>query len=347
MIAAERGYLPLDDVLERVRRTLEFLRSGLQGTRGFFYHFVDWETGERAWKCEVSSIDTTILLCGVIACGAYFEDARIRELSGELVDGADWRWMLADGETLSHGWKPESGFLRSRWDRYCELIMIYLLGLGSETHPLPPSSWEAWKRPWVEEEGLRYVGADAPLFVHQYSHAWIDLRGRRDAHTDYFRNSVLATEAHRRFCIGLAKEYPHYGEDLWGITASDSRKGYVVWGGPPTQGPIDGTVVPCASAGSLPFLPAECLRVLRTIRRRHGPEAWGRYGFADAFDPASGWVNPDVIGIDVGISVLMADNLRSGLLWRVMARSPVVERGLDRARLGREEKPPADRGKVR
>jgi hypothetical protein len=232
---------------------------------------------------------------------------------------------------MGHGWKPESGFLKSSWDHYCELMMLYLLAIGSDTYPIPPETWHQWRRPWYEEGDFRYIGSPAPLFVHQYAHAWFDFRGQRDAHADYFQNSIFATEAHRRFCLKLAQRFPHYGENLWGITASDSARGYVVWGGPPEHGPIDGTVVPCAAAGSLPFLPGEAFKSLHTMRNRYGARLWGRYGFRDAFNPLTGWVNPDVIGIDVGITMLMAENLRSGWVWRAFMKNPVPQRGMKRA----------------
>lgn len=334
-IADERGYLASGAVRERVRTTLRHLWAGLPNEHGFYFHFVDWATGERVWKCELSSIDTGLLLCGVISAGEHFVDDEIRDLARRIFERVDWQWMLNGGPTLSHGWRPETGFLTSRWDHYCELMLIYLLAIGSPTHPIPPAAWEAWARPWYSHFGVEYLGSPAPLFVHQFAHAWFDFRGRRDAHADYFENSVRATRAHLAFCLSLANRFPDYSLDLWGITASDGPRGYTVWGGPPEQGDLDGTVVPCAPAGSLPFLPDECLRALRAARERFGGKIWKRYGFADAFHPATGWVADDVIGIDVGISVLMAENLRTGLVWRNFARSPVVQRGLDLAGLRR------------
>jgi hypothetical protein len=193
--------------------------------------------------------------------------------------------------------------------------------------------WNAWKRNTFEYEGLRYIGSYAPLFVHQYSQAWFDFRSKRDRYADYFRNSMIATEVHRRFCIELGKQFPDYNSDLWGVTASDSRKGYVVWGGPPQIGPIDGTVAPSAAGGSLPFLPRETLRVLKNIRNRYGTNAWTRYGFVNAFNPLANWYDSDVIGIDTGIILLMAENLRTGFVWDTFMKSREAQRGLDRAGL--------------
>jgi hypothetical protein len=323
-IADGRGWLPRGEARQRARAALQFLCERMPHEHGFFYHFVNWRTGEREWKCELSSIDTALLLCGVLTCRQHFRDGEIRKWATEIYDRMDWVWMMNGGELLTHGWKPESGFLKSRWAHYCEHMMLYLPAIGARRHPIPAAAWDAWKRPWFEYAGLRYISGTDPLFVHQYSHAWIDFRGQRDRHADYFENSVLATKAHRAFCIGLAKKFPHYGEDVWGITASDSRKGYVVWGGPPELGPIDGSIVPSAAAGSLPFLTAECLRCLRTLRERYPKQSWTRYGFADAFNPADDWVGPDVIGINAGITILMAENTRSGFVWETFMKNKEV-----------------------
>ena len=178
---------------------------------------------------------------------------------------------------------------------------------------------------------MRYIGSYAPLFVHQYSQAWFDFRGKRDQYADYFENSAIATEVHRRFCLELHPQFPDYSDDLWGITASDSEHGYVVWGGPPEIGPIDGTVVPSAAGGSLPFLPQRTLRVLKNIRSKYAARAWWHYGFVDAFNPLTNWYDPDVIGIDTGITMLMAENLRSGFVWETFMKNHEAVVGLNRA----------------
>ncbi len=293
--------------------------------------FASINTGERLWDSEVSSIDMAILLCGVLTCRQYFQHSEISSLASEIFNRVDWNWLSEDTSILPHGWRPESGFLQNRWDNYNEMMMMYLLGLGSLSHPLPAESWNAWKRTTFEYDGIRYIGSFAPLFVHQYSQAWFDFRGKRDKYTDYFRNSAIATDVHRRFCVDLAKQFPDYSDDLWGVTASDSAKGYAVWGGPPSTGPIDGTVVPCAAAGSLPFLPEAAMRVLRTIKDRYGNGAWCRYGFVDAFNPLTSWYDHDVIGIDTGITMVMVENARSGFVWDTFMKNPEAQRGMERA----------------
>ncbi len=328
-IAHRRGYIPLREARRRALLTLRFLWEKMANHRGFFFHFADWATGERLWDSEVSSIDTAILFCGVLTCREYFRDPEIRRLAFAIFNRADWRWLAEDTPLLSHGWMPEIGFLPSRWNDYSELMMMYLLGMGAATRPLPSRTWTSWKRVIFEYDGLRYVGSFAPLFVHQYSQAWFDFRGQHDRYADYFLNSVLATEAHRRFCLALAPRFPDYQPDLWGITASDSASGdYVVWGGPPQIGPIDGTIVPSAAGGSLAFTPALALPVLHHIRRQYRQQAWSRYGFVDAFNPLKHWFDPDVVGIDTGITLLMAENLRSGFVWKTFMRNPEARRGM-------------------
>jgi len=330
-IADKRGYLPSSQLRERALATLRFLWKGLPNHRGFFYHFANASTGERLWDSEVSSVDTALLLCGILACREHFHYSEITELAYRIFNRVDWTWLSEDTTLLPHGWMPETGFLPYRWDGYSELMMMYLMGLGSWTHPLPPQAWNAWKRNIFEYEGLRYIGSIAPLFVHQYSQAWFDFRGKRDQYADYYQNSIIATEVHRRFCVELAKQFPDYSNDLWGITASDSIHGYVAWGGPPAVGPIDGTVVPSAAGGSLPFLPQATIRVLRNIRTRYADRAWCRYGFINAFNPLTKWYDPDVIGIDTGITMLMAENARTGFVWETFMKGSEARRGMYRA----------------
>ena len=331
-IADRRGYTPHAALVEQVRHTLRFHADKLWQTHGFFYHFNDIETGERIAKNEVSSIDTSLLLCGVLTARAHFrDDEEIQQLATRIYERVDWPWMLNGGTTFSMGWKPERGFLPARWNHYCELMMLYLLALGSPTHPVEASCWDAWTRETMRYDGFQYIGGNDPLFVHQYSHAWFDFRYKRDRYADYFANSITATRAHEAFCIDLGKPYsPEY----WGISASDSQHGYTAWGGPSTTGGsfggVDGSVVPNAAAGSLPFLPNDCLRTLRSLRQKYEP-AWGRYGFCDAFHPEKDWYDPDVLGIDLGIGVLMAENLRSGFVWETFARNPEVGVAMRRA----------------
>jgi hypothetical protein len=336
-IADKRHYQPHPKILEQVRRTLRYHANTLYQNHGFFYHFNDVDTGERIAKNEVSSIDTALLLCGVLTARAHFSrDAEIQHLATAIYNRVDWPWMLNGPDngttTLDMGWHPESGFIPSRWNHYCELMMIYLLAIGSAPPPQPPPTWNAWSRPTMTYDGFTYISGNDPLFTHQYSQAWFDFRNKRDNFTNYFTNSITATKAHEAFCLSLGKPY---SPDYWGISASDSAHGYTAWGGPSYSGGpighIDGSVVPYATAGSLPFLPADCLRVQRALKANYGDKAYGRYGFCDVFHPEANYYDPDVLGIDLGISVVMAENLRTGFVWETFARNPEVPLALQRA----------------
>ena len=326
-IAHKRGYAPAATIEARVERTLAFHAHKLKHEHGFFCHFNDVRTGAPIANVEYSSIDTSLLLCGVLTARAHFAtNATIVRDATQIYERVDWPWMLYRKTNLfCMGWKTDSGFLEAVWNHYCELMMIPLLAMGSPTHPVPAAIWSAWSRPTVEYKRFRYIGARDPLFVHQYSHAWFDFRGKHDAFADYFQNSVTATEAHRQFCVDLGRPY---GAEYWGISASDSEHGYRAWGGPPSFGGVDGSVVPCAAAGSLPFLPGACLQTLRSLQREYGERAWGRYGFCDALHPVADWYDYDVLGIDLGIGVVMAENLRTGFVWETFGRNPEVGRAM-------------------
>ncbi len=329
-IGDQRGYGKSPEIVERVRKTLRFLANDLPNEHGFFFHFIHMETGKRWEKCELSSIDSSLLLCGVLTARQYFADQEIKDLATKIYERVDWPWMLNGGSTLSMGWTPESGFLNARWEHYCELMMIYLLAIGSPTHPLPASSWDAWTRPKIQYQGIEYISGNDPIFTHQYSHAWYDFRKKRDAYADYFENSVKATTAHKLFCMSLDHKFPDYSDSLWGISASDYVNGYTAWGGPPPQGPIDGSIVPCAAGGSLPFLFDDCIRVLRNLRGRYREKAWVKYSFVDAFNPLTGWYDPDVLGIDLGITMLMAENHRTGLIWNMFMKNPEAQSAMQK-----------------
>jgi hypothetical protein len=328
-IGEHRGYISYAQARDRVAKTLRFLWTKLPTHRGFFYHWTNINTGVRLWDSEVSSIDTAILLCGVLTCRQHFsQSAEIGDLAGRIFNRVNWSWLSEDTLILPGGWTPETGFLQYRWDDYSELMIIYLLGIGASQHALGADTWNAWKRNTFEYDGIRYVGSSAPLFINQYPQAWYDFRNKHDKYADYFQNSIVATDAHRRFCLSLSKEFPDYSPDLWGITASDSVNGYEVWGGPPKTGPIDGTVVPCATGGSVVFLTEACMRVLRNIRYNYGAGTWSKYGFVDAFNPLIHWYDSDVIGIDAGITMLMAENARTGFVWDTFMKNPEAQRGM-------------------
>jgi len=326
-IGADRGWLDRETAIQRVLTVLRFADRTLAQQRGWFYHFVDLHTGARVWQSEASTIDTALFLQGAILAREYLNSAEVSRLVNRLYARIDWIWALNGGQTFSHGWKPETGFLAERWDSYSELLGLYLLGIGAPANALPPDAWDAWRREPVAVYGARTYLSSPSLFTHQYPHAWFDFRGKHDRFVDYWQNSVDATLAQREWSASLTHRFSFWSHDLWGLTASDSARGYVNWGGP--QGPIewlDGTLVPSAPAGSMPFAPQECLDALRQMLAVGGARVWGRYGFADAFNPQTGWVSPDVIAIDLGITLTMVENLRSGFCWKYFMRAPETRR---------------------
>lgn len=342
-IASERRWIDSEQAVGRARNTLRFFADRAFQQRGWFYHWIDTRTGQRRWNSEVSSIDTALLLAGILTVRQCFAtDSEIVRLATRIYRRVDFRWMLnGDPRLLSHGWKPETGFLRPRWDTYSEDTVLYLLAIGSPSSAISRQSWYAlWKDRYRYAGHSYFTTIGVPLFMHQYSHAWVDYRGRRETagdRIDYFQNSINATLAHRQFCIDLAHSFPGYGPDVWGVTASDSAKGYLAWGGPPRDPQIDGTVVPSAAGGSLMFTPELSVRALRHMREKFGERIYGRYGFVDAFNPNNGWVNPDVIAIDQGIMLLSAENARSGAVWRWFMQNSEIPLAMRRVGLVKYE----------
>ena len=367
-VVVERGVLFRDFAakitLKRLRYLLECPQSpepDASGYKGFFYHFLDIETGRRVWECELSTIDSAFLFAGALTVAAYFDgdapnEVEIRRLADALYGRADWNWARNGGPTLTHGWRPETGFIPHRYEGYDEGLLLYILGLGSPTHPLPAESFRAycatyqWKT--LYERELLYSG---PLFTHQLSHMWIDFRGIRDefmrAHdSDYFENSRQATLVQQAYAIENPMGFVGYGEHCWGFTASDGpgcvrRRvngvereffDYVARGAP--FGPDDGTVAPWVVIASLPFVPEIVIPTIRHFAQMDlGLTA--KYGFKPSFnqsfampDSATGWwVTPYHFGIDQGPVVLMIENYRTGLLWDITRRSPAIVAGLRRA----------------
>ena len=330
-IGAERGWIPRDRARNRVRAALQSYADGsVANAHGWFYHFVDIRSGERHRASEVSTSDSTWLVAGALTARQYFrEDPQITRFATRIYERADYRWMLNQHPSfLAHGWTPERGFLPYRYEKYCQLACMYLLGIGSPTHPLNPESWYAWDRDPFHYSGFAYYGHTL-LWTYQYPFSWWDFRNRRESgglRVNWFENSAIATYAHRAFCIDLSREFPAYSADIWGITSSDGPGGYQTWGGPPRTGDLDGSVVPCAAAGSLMFTPDLCLPPLHAMRARFGSRIYKRYGFVDAFNPNTGWQASDIIGIDVGITLLSAENLRTGNVWKWFMANPEASR---------------------
>ncbi len=330
-IGAERNWIPRHEARRRVEAVLRsYARGPVANIHGWFYHFLDVRSGARYRTSEVSTSDSTWLVAGALTARQYFqEDQQIAQLASTIYQRVDYRWMLNQHPFfLAHGWTPERGFLPYRYDRYCQLACMYLLGIASPTYALDPEAWYAWGREPFHYDSFNYWGRTL-LWTYQYPFSWWDFRNRRESRgqrINWFENSAAATRAHRAFCLDLARDFPAYSANMWGITSSDGPTGYQTWGGPPRTGHLDGSVVPCAAAGSLMFTPDISLPALHAMKRSLEGRTYQRYGFVDAFNPQTHWQAEDVIGIDVGITLLSAENLRSGNVWRWFMANPEAAR---------------------
>jgi hypothetical protein len=377
-VGVERGYITRAQASERTLATLRFFaaapqgdgETGVTGFHGFFYHFLDMQTGlrEGPWV-ELSTVDTTLLLGGVLFAESYFDrdtpaEREIRKLADTIYRRVDWRWAQQHKPLISMGWTPGKQFIDSDWKGYNEGMLVYILALGSPTLPVGDDAWPAWTasydKTWGEFRGQTHLGF-APLFGHQYSHVWVDFRGIRDAWCrahglDYFENSRRATYAQRAYAIANPGGWTGYGENVWGLTASNGPADVVIDGhefhGYTARGvgvdyiSDDGTIVPTAAGGSIAFAPEIVVPALRELDKRWGTHIYTRYGFVDAFNPSFhgtgalrtgklvpevGWVDTVHLGIDQGPIVLMIENWRSDFVWNVMKRNPYIRRGLARA----------------
>jgi len=376
-IGVEHGYVTRAAARDRALATLRFFwtapqdsaATGVTGYHGFFYHFLDMTTGRRFQTVELSTIDTALLLGGVLTCQSYFDgvdpgEVEIRALAESIYARTDWQWAQNHLPAIALGWHPEDGFIPYDWRGYNEAMLIYILALGSPTHPVGPEAWTAWTSTysWGIFEGQTHLGF-APLFGHQYSHVWIDFRAIQDAYMrgrglDYFENSRRATLAQQAYAVANPGAWTGYGANLWGFTASDgpadvtltlggrSRQfhTYFARGASFTEIQDDGTISPTAAAGSIPFAPELAIPALLAMRRTYGTNLFSTYGFLDAFnptftgtpsqgrvDPALGWFDTDYLGIDQGPILAMIENYRTGLVWRLMRGNAHIVLGLCRA----------------
>ena len=382
-IGVENGWVSRRQAVDRTLVTLKFFSDakqgpqaeGMSGYKGFFYHFLDMQTGARWGKwVELSTVDTTLLLGGVLFAQSYFDrddprEQQIRELADEIYTRVDWTWVQKNKPLVSMGWHPETGFIASDWKGYNEAMLLYVLALGSPTHPVEPEAWDAWTRTyeqsWGVFQGQEYL-AFGPHFGHQYSHVWIDFRGIRDEYMknrgiDYFENSRRATYAQRGYAIANPMQWKDYGEDIWGLTASDGPQHtvqeyrgeqrqfaqYSARGAGLTDAFDDGTIAPTAAVASLPFAPEIVIPATEAMFERYGEYIYSSYGFLDSFNPsfgyedvplktgrlvpAGGWVASDYLGIDQGPILTMIANYRSEFVWKVMKRNKYIRTGLERA----------------
>ena len=322
-VGVERGWIDRSTAFELTRRTLDFMLRQAPQEHGFLYHFLNMETGERSRGSELSPIDTALFLAGALFAAEYFDHAAIHELADQLYERVDFAWMLNNGKTLALAWSPEQGFLRWRWDHYNESMILYLLAIGSPTHPIPAESWKEIIRPVGSYKEHRVIQIP-PLFTHQYSHIWIDFRNRHDGIADYFQNSVNASKANRAFCIDQAAQFRTYGPNAWGLTASDGPFGYKAYGAPPGWAEHDGTLAPTGCGASIVFTPEESIACLRHFYETYQDKLWGLYGFSDAFNVDKNWFDEEVIGIDQGALLLMIENYRTEMIWDIMGRNAAL-----------------------
>ncbi|HEU0307495.1 MAG TPA: glucoamylase family protein, partial [Lysobacter sp.] len=379
-VGVERGWVTREQARERTLVTLRHFRDAPQGPEptgrighhGFFYHFLDGETGLRFDNSELSSIDTTLLLGGVLLAQAYYDgdhkdEVAIRQLADSIYRRVDWTFFRPDPPLVTMGWRPGEGFGRAKWKGYDESLLLQVLALGSPTHALTPDLYTTYVSTyeWADFQGQQHVNF-APLFGHQYSHVWIDFRGIRDDFMrkhdlDYFENSRRATLSQRAYAIENPMGWHGYDKDAWGLTASDGPGGFKLtidgverefrsyWARGAAHGDIrdDGTLVPTAAGGSVPFAPEVTIPALRAMAERYGEHLFTKYGYVDAFNPTLrdgsiqpkrgkivpgvGWFNDDYLGIDQGPILLMIENHRSGMIWELMKKSEPIARGLCRA----------------
>lgn len=365
LVGVERGYITREQAAKRVLTTLTFLNrtpkgdasTGISGYKGFFYHFLD-SAGLRFQRVELSTIDTGLLMAGILSAQSFFDqdnpgEQHIRAVSDSLFLAVEWDWAMNGNDVMSMGWHPESGFIKANWQGYNEAMIIYIMAMGSPTHTIPAESWDAWTKtyqwgPYYEQEHINF----GPLFGHQYSHMYIDFSGIQDSYvrarqTDYFINSRLATYANRAYCINNPKGYIGYGKNIWGLTACDgpgnstninpniSFLDYNARGAAQWYVQDDGTIAPTAAGGSIPFAPEICIPALMEMKILFGEKIYGQYGFKDAFNltiinrnNTRGWFAKDYLGIDQGPIVIQIENYKSAFVWNLMKKNKYIVNGL-------------------
>lgn len=373
IVGIENGWVTRKEAAEWILKSLRYLRDlpqgpqpeGMAGYKGFFYHFLDMKTGRRFQQVELSSIDTGLLMAGILTCMTYFDgdnptEAEIKKLAEELYRRVEWDWMYdKEKQALSMGWHPEKGFIPSWWNGYNEAMVLNIMAMASPTHPIPAEAWKGWTKTYLWDNFMSFAHVNfGPLFGHQYSHMFIDFRGIQDEYMrrkgiDYFENSRRATLSNRAYCLSVRDKFPHYNDSVWGLTACDGPKdtvvmkngkelhfmGYSARGVSASYLVDDGTIAPTAAGGSIPFAPDECIGALKGMYRTYGSQLYGKYGFKDAFNPLftygkgneAGWFDVDYLGIDQGPFVLQIQNYENGLIWDILKKNRYIVEGLREA----------------
>jgi hypothetical protein len=369
-IGVERGYITREQAVRRVLTTLRFFknakmgpdRTGVTGYKGFYYHFLNMDNGTRFRGVELSTIDTSLLMLGILFCESYFdhktsEENEIRSLADSLFRRVDWNFVQNKDFLISMDWHPENGLSSHSWKGYNEAMLLYILALGSPTYPIESQAWKEWTKTyiWAKYYGMDFISF-GPLFAHQYSESWIDFRGIKDEYMrekgiDYYENSKRATLSQQQYAIENPRHFKDYSDSIWGFTASDGPgdttatvdgikrtfEGYAAHGVSFDWVNDDGTITPTAPGGSIPFAPDICITALKAMKEKYGDRVWGQYGFVDAFNPTyatkdgKGWFDKDYLGIDEGPILLMLENYRTGFVWNVMKKNKYIVTGLRRA----------------
>lgn len=320
-VAIESGWITREEGYNRALITLKtFANGGVEGKNGFYYHFVNMKTGKRALNSEISSIDTSLFIAGALTAGQYFKGTEVDALATELYKKVDWRWVLAGGDTLSMGWKPEAGFLGARWDSFNEGLIAYILAVGSPTHSIPSSTWDNIYRP-VHDTYI-YLPQET-LFVYQYPNIWVDFRNKVDHYANYFNNATVASRYNWLFTFTNRFQYETYTKDIWGLSACDGPNGYKAYGA--SEGNHDGTIAPYASIASMPFTPDLSMNSLRAMLEDQGPLIWNKYGFVSGYNVDANWYSEENIGIDQGNLLLMIENYQTGLIWKHFMQIPNIQ----------------------
>ena len=336
-IGQSRGWISPDAAQKQIEKTLDTLLHKADHKNGFFYHFLDVQTGKRVWNSEASSIDTALLVAGALVAAQYYPGTSIEKMARKIYERIEWRWMMNNTMLMCMGWKPESGFLPYYWDSYNEHLILQALAIGSPTNPIPAKAWEEWFRTEDDFNGKRIVHSySGSLFTYQFPHAFIDFRELADRGINYFENSRLASLANREYSLSFQEKYRTYSENSWGLSASVGPGGYKAYGGKPGEGIQDGTIAPYAAISALLFTPEESLKAIRYFYYDQGKNLYGSFGFKDAFNLDKNWWAQEYLGIDQGITVLMLENfLNDGAVSKKFMALEEIKRWIEKCGLAK------------
>ncbi len=345
-IAVERGWISRPRGFARVLRTLLFVRDQLPNDHGFYYHFVDPCSGQRIWNCELSSIDTALLLCGVLTAGQYFQGTEIQTVAQQIYDRTDFAWLQKcggerpDGAFLPMDWTPERGWSRAQWADFSECPLLYFEAMGSSTHPISPEAWNELHFNPSQVEGYDVLRGAGPIFIWQMGAGYFDYRGKRESHGyDFWVNSVNAHLANHAYCVRNSANFKTYSDTVWGLTASDEPPPVNYGAEEDHDGRNDGTVAPSAAITSILFVPQIGKAALNTLFDQYQDKLWGQYGFSNAFNVNKNWYDRDVVGIDLGMTLVALEDYRSGLIWHLTDGIPAIQKGMAAAGFHRTTEP--------